>query len=83
MDHGDLDLPCPSQICLATDDSDDCLIAAIAGGFIGAIPGFLRAYLGTSEVIITIMMNYIVLYGGNALIHSFPSFLDEKQGLNH
>ena len=26
------------------------LIAAIAGGFIGAIPGFLRAYLGTSEV---------------------------------
>lgn len=51
------------------------LIAAIAGGFIGAIPGFLRAYLGTSEVIITIMMNYIVLYGGNALIHSFPASL--------
>ena len=43
------------------------LIAAIAGGFIGAIPGFLRAYLGTSEVIITIMMNYIVLYGGMSL----------------
>jgi len=51
------------------------LIAAVAGGFIGAIPGFLRAYLGTSEVIITIMMNYIVLYGGNALIHSFPASL--------
>ena len=28
----------------------------------GAIPGILRAYLGTSEVIVTIMMNYIVLY---------------------
>ena len=55
------------------------LIAAIAGGFIGAIPGFLRAYLGTSEVIITIMMNYIVLYGGNALIHSFPASLMENK----
>ena len=33
---------------------------------------FLRAYLGTSEVIVTIMMNYIVLYVGNAFIHHFP-----------
>ena len=49
------------------------LVAAIAGGFVGSIPGFLRAYLGTSEVIITIMMNYIVLFSGNALIHSFPA----------
>ena len=48
------------------------VIAAVAGGIIGAIPGILRAYLGTSEVIVTIMMNYIVLYVGNAMIHSFP-----------
>ena len=39
---------------------------------VGAIPGILRAYLGTSEVIVTIMMNYIVLYVGNAFIHAFP-----------
>ncbi len=36
-------------------------IALVAGGT-GAIPGIPRAYLGTSEVIVTIMMNYIVLY---------------------
>ena len=48
------------------------ILAILAGGIIGAIPGFLRAYLGTSEVIVTIMMNYIVLYVGNAFIHSFP-----------
>ncbi|MFS9072125.1 branched-chain amino acid ABC transporter permease [Streptococcus sp. HMSC062B01] len=47
-------------------------LGIVAGGIIGAIPGILRAYLGTSEVIVTIMMNYIVLYVGNAFIHSFP-----------
>ena len=60
------DLPRPLMI-LAT-----IVIALVAGGIVGAIPGILRAYLGTSEVIVTIMMNYIVLYVGNAFIHSFP-----------
>ena len=59
------DMPCPLMI-LAT-----IVIALIAGGIVGAIPGILRAYLGTSEVIVTIMMNYIVLYVGNAFIHAF------------
>ncbi|GGE35624.1 ABC transporter permease [Streptococcus himalayensis] len=48
------------------------IIGMVSGGIIGAIPGILRAYLGTSEVIVTIMMNYIVLYVGNAFIRSFP-----------
>lgn len=43
-------------------------IGLIAGGIVGAIPGILRAYLGTSEVIVTIMMNYIILYSTNALV---------------
>ncbi|HGK0930381.1 TPA: ABC transporter permease [Streptococcus pneumoniae] len=60
------DMPRPLMI-LAT-----IVIALIAGGIVGAIPGILRAYLGTSEVIVTIMMNYIVLYVGNAFIHAFP-----------
>ncbi|KXT80408.1 putative deoxyribose-specific ABC transporter, permease protein [Streptococcus sp. DD11] len=61
------ELPRPLMI-LAT-----IVIAAAAGGLIGAIPGILRAYLGTSEVIVTIMMNYIVLFVGNAIIHdAFP-----------
>ena len=40
----------------------------VAGGIAGAIPGILRAYLGTSEVIVTIMMNYIILYVANNII---------------
>ncbi|HIX70331.1 ABC transporter permease [Enterococcus diestrammenae] len=35
---------------------------ALAGALAGAIPGILRAFFGTSEVIVTIMMNYILLY---------------------
>lgn len=38
------------------------LIGAAAGAVAAAIPGFLRAFFGTSEVIVTIMMNYILLY---------------------
>ncbi|GAB6647575.1 ABC transporter permease [Streptococcus uberis] len=44
------------------------IIGMVAGGIAGAIPGILRAFLGTSEVIVTIMMNYIILYIGNAII---------------
>ncbi|HGF1448515.1 TPA: ABC transporter permease [Streptococcus suis] len=44
------------------------VISMVAGGIAGAIPGILRAYLGTSEVIVTIMMNYILLYSCNYLI---------------
>jgi simple sugar transport system permease protein len=39
-----------------------CLIAAgAAGGVVGAVPGVLRAKFGASEVIVTIMLNFIVL----------------------
>ena len=38
------------------------LVGASAGAIAAAIPGFLRAFFGTSEVIVTIMMNYILLY---------------------
>lgn len=61
------DMPRPLLILLTV------LIAMLAGGVAGAIPGVLRAYLGTSEVIVTIMMNYIILYSGNAIIqNAFP-----------
>ena len=61
------DLPRPVLI-LAT-----VIIAMLAGGIAGAIPGVLRAYLGTSEVIVTIMMNYILLYSGNYIIRDIFS----------
>src|SRR6187397_698723 len=37
------------------------LAGAIAGGLWGFIPGILRARLGVSEIIVTLMLNYIAL----------------------
>jgi simple sugar transport system permease protein len=48
------------------------VIGAVAGGLAGAIPGWLRAQFGASEVITTIMFNYIILYGGNAIVNGLP-----------
>ncbi|KXT78690.1 ABC transporter permease [Streptococcus sp. DD13] len=58
------------------------IIAMIAGGLAGAIPGILRAYLGTSEVIITIMLNYIILHVSNAVVLNFlvPNFTEKGTG---
>ncbi|BDR58726.1 ABC transporter permease [Xylocopilactobacillus apicola] len=44
------------------------IIGALAGAFWSGIAGFLRAYFGASEVITTIMLNYISLYGTNAIV---------------
>lgn len=44
------------------------IMGALAGAFWSGIAGFLRAYFGTSEVITTIMLNYISLYGTNAIV---------------
>lgn len=38
------------------------IIGALVGALIAGVAGVLRAYFGTNEVIVTIMMNYIVLY---------------------
>ena len=35
--------------------------AAVAGALVGAVPGWLRARFGASEVIVTIMLNFVVL----------------------
>ena len=37
------------------------IIGALAGALMGALPGWLRAQFGASEVITTIMLNYIAL----------------------
>jgi ABC-type uncharacterized transport system permease subunit len=39
-----------------------CMIAAaVGGGIVGAVPGYLRVRFGAHEVIVTIMLNFIVL----------------------
>ncbi|GAB2025786.1 ABC transporter permease [Lactovum odontotermitis] len=45
------------------------LIVGIIGGLVmGLIPGILKALLGTSEVIVTIMMNYVILFGSTFML---------------
>jgi simple sugar transport system permease protein len=45
------------------------LIAGIAaGGLWAAVPGYLKAKMGTNEVINSIMMNYIAMYAANFII---------------
>ena len=39
-----------------------CLVAAaIGGGLVGAVPGYLKVRFGAHEVIVTIMLNFVVL----------------------
>lgn len=46
-----------------------CLLAAGAGGgAVGAIPGALKARFGASEVIVTIMLNFVVLAALNWVV---------------
>lgn len=49
------------------------IAGALAGAVAAAIPGFLRAYFGTSEVIVTIMMNYVLLYASTHIVNNVMS----------
>ncbi len=42
----------------------------------GAIPGFLRAYMGVNEVTSTIMMNYIAIYFTTWVVTSVPAIAE-------
>ncbi|MDR1606602.1 MAG: ABC transporter permease [Streptococcaceae bacterium] len=46
------------------------LIGMLAGAIIAMIPGLLKAFFGTSEVIVTIMMNYVVLFISTHIVHN-------------
>lgn len=49
------------------------VVGALAGALAGAIPGFLRAFFGTSEVIVTIMLNYVFLYTSTHIVNNVMS----------
>jgi ABC-type uncharacterized transport system permease subunit len=53
------------------------LAAMVAGGIWGLVPGYLKAYRGISEVVITLMMNYVAIYLTSYLVHE-PQPLAEK-----
>lgn len=49
-----------------------CVIAAlVGGGAVGALPGWLRARFGASEVIVTIMLNFVVLAALNYVVATY------------
>jgi simple sugar transport system permease protein len=48
-----------------------CLVAAMAGGIWGTIPGLLKARFGSHEVINTIMMNFIAIAIASALTQTY------------
>lgn len=54
-------LPAPAHITLAV------VMGAVLGALWAAIAGVLRAWLGTNEVIVTIMLNYIAIWVGSFL----------------
>ncbi|SJZ66474.1 simple sugar transport system permease protein [Pilibacter termitis] len=60
------------------------IIGMLAGAIAAGIPGALRAYFGTSEVITTIMLNYVYLYlAGNILHNVWPkSYLANTDSTN-
>lgn len=49
------------------------LVGALSGAVAAAIPGILRAFFGTSEVIVTIMMNYVLLYMSTHIVNNVMS----------
>ncbi|MGX7245001.1 ABC transporter permease [Enterococcus quebecensis] len=59
------------------------LTGALAGAAAAAIPGLLRAFFGTSEVIVTIMLNYVFLYTSTHIVNNVmaPSVLGTNKGV--
>jgi len=47
------------------------IIGALAGAIAAGIPGVLRAFFGTSEVITTIMLNYVYLFLATFMLRNF------------
>ena len=56
------------------------LAGAGGGALIAAIPGFLRAYLSTNEIIVSLMLNYVVGIVLDYLIFSSHSYLRDTEG---
>jgi len=59
------------------------LAGAAAGALAAAIPGFLRAFFGTSEVIVTIMLNYVFLYTSTHIVNNVmsPDIISTNKGV--
>jgi simple sugar transport system permease protein len=62
---GLIPLPGPSWLHILS-----CIVAGILGGsFWALLPAYLRAYRGVSEIVITIMLNFVAIYLVSYLVH--------------
>ena len=67
--------------------SPGVIAAMVAAGCLGgalwaAIPGVLRAFLGTSEILTSLMLNYVAAYLLTYLIFQSQSYWRETKGFN-
>ena len=58
------------------------LAAIVMGGLWGLVPGLFKAFLNVNEVISSIMMNYIGMYGVNAMVRATVYDQLKNQSLN-
>src|SRR5207248_10375650 len=69
----------PSPVVIAA-----MLLAGAAGGaLLAAIPGLLRAFFSTNEIITSLMLNYVVALVIDYLIFDSHSYLREDQVVDH
>jgi general nucleoside transport system permease protein len=70
---GLIPLPVPSWLHITL-----ALVAGILGGsFWALLPAYLRAYRGISEIVVTIMLNFVAIYLVSYLVHE-PRLLAEE-----
>lgn len=56
------------------------LAGSLAGGLWASVPGYLKAYTGAHEVVTTIMLNYVAIFGTTFLVKNFfkaPGGIDQ------
>jgi ABC-type uncharacterized transport system permease subunit len=58
------------------------LAGAAGGAALAAIPGFLRAFFSTNEIITSLMLNYVMALVIDYLIFDSHSYLRETKGFN-
>lgn len=70
---GLIPLPVPSWLHVIL-----CMLAGVLGGSLFALlPAYLKAYRGISEIVVTIMMNFVAQYFNSYLVHD-PRLLAQE-----
>ena len=64
---GIVPLPVPGWLHLSL-----AVLAGFVGGLLwGLVPAYLRAYRGVSEIVVTLMLNYVAIHFASFLVHEY------------